>query len=220
MRQQTNHLHRVFLLATVFVLPLPLLPQEMQSKLPTVIYTFEFKGTRPEWFRISVDSSAKAVYLSRDKLEDDPDAALDFKVSEVTREKIFDLTKQANYFEGSFDFTKHKIANTGNKRLAYSDEAKSHETTFVWSENPAIQELSKLFFALGATQQFGKTLNFKRRFDPLGLDADLRRMQELQKEGDLAELSSIAPVLRMIANDPAVLKIARARAKALLDKGE
>jgi hypothetical protein len=59
-------------------------------------------------------------------------------------------------------------------------------------------------------------LQYLRRFDKLGLEEELKGMEN---EGqNLAELQIIAPMLESIANDPAILNIARQRAKRLLAK--
>jgi hypothetical protein len=41
-------------------------------------------------------------------------------------------------------------------------------------------------------------------------------MEEMSKSGGLEEISAIAPILQKIADDPAVIKVVRARAQGLL----
>jgi len=61
-------------------------------------------------------------------------------------------------------------------------------------------------------------LQFLRRFDRLGLEAELKAMEHLAEGQDLHEVQIIAPILENIANDSAVLNIARRRARRLLAK--
>jgi hypothetical protein len=56
------------------------------------------------------------------------------------------------------------------------------------------------------------------RFDKLGLEDELKGMENAAESHNLAELQIIAPTLKSIADDTTVLNIARQRAKKLLAK--
>jgi len=190
--------------------------------IATVTYTFDWPSIQPHHYSIAVDSTGRAAYESltaegtaAQSVEGEP-YNVKFTVSEATRNRIFELAKQLNYFNGNFDFKKHKVAMSGTKTLAFADADKHFQTTYNWSENPAIQELTDLFSGISNTEESGQRLEQLRRFDKLGLNQELQRMEDLSKTHGLAEVQSIAPILQELASDPAIMNIARQRAQRLL----
>jgi hypothetical protein len=190
--------------------------------VPVVTFTFDWPSVQPHHYSISVDSTGSAAYQSRiaqgtasQSIEGDP-YMVKFEVSAPVRSRIFQLARDANYFNGNFEYKKHKIAFSGNKTLAYSDFNQQHETSYNWSENPAIQQLTTIFEGISNTQEAGRRLEQLRRYDKLGLDAELENMEQMEHKHSLLELRSIAPILQEIAADPSVMNVARERAQRLL----
>ncbi|HEY4900909.1 MAG TPA: hypothetical protein VIH91_08845, partial [Terriglobales bacterium] len=66
------------------------------------------------------------------------------------------------------------------------------------------------------TLDYGRKLAFKYRFDKLGLDAELKDLQDMQASHYIEELQAIDPVLQKIADDPNMMHINRVTAKQLL----
>lgn len=207
------------------------------SASPTIVFTLKQPGGHPQEFTVSVHSTGLATYNScnvacpgasqltaaeavsaemANSAGEDP-YWRNFNVSEKTREHIFSLAQSVNYFDGDFDYTKHRIANTGTKTLGYSDGARKTHTTYNWSENQEIQELTNFFLGISATQEGGRRLLFLQRFDKLGLEAELKSLQSLSHENRLAEVEAITPVLQTIIADRAVMHVTRQRAQKLLD---
>lgn len=192
--------------------------------LPSVTFTQAFPRGTPAYFSLRIDSAGHAAYESR-REEGQPGlpelgepSRVEFVVSEATARRVFDLAQSLNYFQGDWDFKKHRIADTGRKTLSYSDSSRSHDTTYNWSENAAIQELTDIFQGISNTQEAGRELEHLRRFDKLGLNNQLERMEEMAKGGWLRELQVIAPVLEKLANDREIMHIARQRAQRLLQR--
>jgi hypothetical protein len=194
--------------------------------VPTVTFTFDWPSVQPHHYSISVDSTGRAAYQSRiaegtaeQSVEGDP-YMVKFEVSQPTRTRIFQLARAANLFNGKFDYTKRKIAFSGTKTLAYSEADKHYETSYNWSENPAIQELTNIFEGISNIEEAGRRLEQLHRYDKLGLDTELKSLEQLQHSHSLVELRLIAPILQQIAGDPAVMNIARERAQRLLKAAE
>jgi hypothetical protein len=215
----------------------PDLNPNRKQEVPVPIVTFEFVWTnaQPAHYAIAVESTGTAAYRSDDTYDKDKTLGdsymTKFVVTEPTRDRIFELAKQANYFKGDFDYTKTRIANTGVKTLTYMEgnlvdnftmpvKGREHQATYNWSQNPAIQQLSQIFQGISSTFELGRRLEFKRRFDKLGLDAELKRAEEMQKNGSLEQVQVIAPVLKDIANDVSVMHVARETAKRILNAAE
>jgi hypothetical protein len=189
---------------------------------PTVTFTFDWAGVEPHRYVISVDSGGNAVYRSwtADPGSEQSSAVdpygLKFAVSGAARDRIFALALQLNYFNGDFEYRKHRVASTGDKTLAYADPDKQYATRYNWSENAGISELTAFFQGMSATIEAGRRLERLYRFERLGLDEELKNLERLASERQATELQLIAPILEQLAQDPAVLNIARQRARHIL----
>jgi hypothetical protein len=204
-------------------------PMASQSSVSaTVSYEVDSANRDPAKYSLTIDGAGHAVYTAADKPDpktspdDDiapaPPYRVEFEVSPPTRERLFSLAQQLNYFAGDYEFRKHKIADTGQKTLRYHDPTRDTSTVFHWSENREIQDISNIFESIALTQALARKIQFMRRFDKLGLDDVLKRMEDLQRQNDLLEIQSIAPTLRLVANDTSLMHVARERAARLLDQ--
>jgi len=190
-----------------------------QAVVPTVSFTFDFPGSDPEHYVISVSEDGSASYDSNGKLS--PESAGDsfhseFTVSQATRARIFDLAKRAHDFEGQIDSKSKNMAFTGTKTLTYKDAQKSTRASYNYSPVPPVRELTALFQALSNTLEFGHRLDYFLRYQKLALDDELKKMEQFSNSSELEEISAVAPVLQKIVDDPAVIKVVRARAQHLL----
>lgn len=195
----------------------------LDAELPAVTFTQAFPRAEPAYFSLRIDSAGHASYESR-REEGEPDQPelgepyrVQFAISQATTHRIFALAESLRYFDGDWDFKKHRIADTGRKTLLYTDSTRSHQTTYNWSENRAVQELTDIFQGISNTQEAAFELDRLRRYDRLGLNQQLERMEDLAKNGWLRELQVIAPLLEKLANDREIMHIARQRAQHLLE---
>jgi hypothetical protein len=195
-------------------------------RVATVRFECFWEAATPQDYVIIARELGSARYLSRNPTRPNqpegaspylPDYQFEFSLSGGNQARIFKLAHQANYFNGDFDYKKHPVANTGTKTLGYADPNRHNETTYNWSENPAIDQLTQLFEGISNTIEHGRRVQYLRRFDKLGLEAELKAMEDLAQSHYLAEIQIIAPTLQSIADDPAVMNIARQRARRLLD---
>jgi len=190
-------------------------------QIPTITFDRLWEAFTPQEVTITLQAGGTAKYLSRNPLKApeagaDPDYTLDFTMSDPNRAKIFLYAKEASYFNGDFSYKKHAVSSTGKKTLTYADQIKHFETSYDYSENKAIQQITDIFAGISNTIEEGRKLQHLRRYDKLGLEAELKGMESAMEGHNLAELQLIAPTLESIANDPAILNIARQRAKRLL----
>lgn len=192
-------------------------PDLKATPAATVVFTLDWPQAKPPHYSITADSTGRATFTAVDDPADPAQPyTREFTLSDAARQKIFAAAKALDYFRGRFDFTKHEIAFTGRKTVAYSDSARRFQTTYNWSENAQLMDLTHLFQGIENTLDFGRKLEHLRRFDRLGLNAELRAMEEAAKDNFLAEVHAIEPVLRQIADDPNVMDLARQRARRLL----
>jgi hypothetical protein len=213
----------VFLL-TLAALALLGLDAPQNPTLPTITFDRIWEAYKPQDVTITVQSTGSAKYLSRnpftppDQTGADPDYMLDFTVSTRNQKRLFRDAREANYFNGDFSYKKHVVASTGKKTLTYSDPVRHFSTTYDYSDNKVIEEITNIFSGISNTIEHGRKLVFLHRFDKLGLEEELKGMESAAEGHNLAEIQIIAPTLKSIADDRTVLNIARQRAKRLLAK--
>jgi hypothetical protein len=231
--------HRLFLLNAILVLTAPMCAQTPDA---TITFKLSWPAAQPSDYSITIHRDGRAEYISEDKSLTPPqernapvesnaeqtvqsqDAASqdtfrkEFTASDALRQKLFPLAQQANFFDGQFDFTKHAIAQTGRKTLSYEDSNRHTSTTYNYSEDLSIQQLTDIFQGIEATIEGGRKLEFDRRFQKLSLDEDLKNLEELCNDGRLQEVQVIAPLLQRLAADRTVLHIAQQRAERILKK--
>ena len=188
--------------------------------LPSVQFSFDWPQGFP-WtkYTIAVQSDGKSHFDGSPhpaNNNDDEPYQQDFAMSDAGRQRIFDLAQKLNYFRGNFDAHIKHIAQTGTKTLQYESPELRGASSYNWSQNPQVQELTRLFQGIATTIDFGRTLAFHYRFDKLGMDQQLKELEDLEAGHELQELEIIAPMLRKIAGDPNLMNISRQSAQRLL----
>jgi hypothetical protein len=191
------------------------------ADLPKITFAFDFPGSQPDHYVITVFSDGRGSYDSDGKLSPESEPSdpvrLDFTISQATFTRMFELAKRAHYFEGDLETKKRGLASTGTKTLTYTDDHNRTQATYNYSPITAVQDLTSLFQNLATTLEFGRRLEFYHHYQKLALDGELKRMEEMEKENNLAELAVVASILQQIATDSSVINSVRARAQRLLD---
>ena len=211
--------HRVPHLLLICLIVAMALPARAQQAA-TVSFTLDFPGSEPDHYAISISSDGHATYDSTGKLRADVQDAdafhLEFAVSQATTSRIFDLAKRAHFFQGNVDSGKKDLASTGTKVLTYKDGERSTQATYNYSSISAVQQLTQMLQNLSTTLEFGRRLEYYHRYQKLGLDEELKRMEDMAKDNELLEVAAVASILQQIASDPSVINADRARAQRLL----
>jgi len=140
----------------------------------------------------------------------------DFIMSDANRRTVAELARKLDAFRGDYDSHLKKIAQTGSKTLEYRSATVQGSTTYNYSQNADVQQLTHLFQGIATTMDYGRRLAFQYRFDKLGMDERLKQLEDLQASHGVEELQIIAPMLRKIWNDPNLMNISRESARRLL----
>lgn len=187
-----------------------------------ISFELDWPQADPSWFSITIAADGTASYRSKEKLaanEQADDAyVLKFIATEDTRNRIFELAKTLKYFHGDFEYRSGNIAKTGKKTLRYLNGPESSETSLNFSTNTAMMDLVGIFQKIATTIELGRLIEFKLRFDKLGLDADLKGLEGLSNRGALLEIQSIEPVLRRTLTDQGTMNISRQRIQRILNQ--
>jgi hypothetical protein len=212
----------VFLLALLICLPLLAQHEGKPPVLPKIHFTFDHPELAIAHYELDIDANGKAHYESRIKGQEkgttEDGMTRDFTLSAETRDRLFALIKAANNLDGTFDYTKHKIAFTGTKTITFTDIDGTHTAKLVWTENPTVTQLTDLLQGVSGTLEEEPVLQRLRKYDPLGLNLELAKMEKMANSGWLRELNLIAPTLKDIASDGNIMGMARKRAERLLQK--
>src|SRR5208282_3881340 len=211
------------------------IPAHSQAEAPAVVtFSLDFPTSQPEHYSIRVQSDGSGRYQSSGRLSADPDETdshdndshnngsfdLDFTLAAGTRQKIFQLAAKAGYFQKDVDSHHKNLAFTGKKTLGYKDERRSGESTYNYSTNPAVQDLTILMQSLSTTLEFGHRLQYDHDYQKLALDEELKGMEELARANQLIGVTAIQPILDQIIADPSVINVTRARAQRLLERAD
>ncbi len=214
-------------LPIIFLLVILLVAAHTQTPTPaeplaTVTFALDFPASQPEHYSIRVQSDGASHYNSSGHLsadsEDTDSFDFDFALLPETREKIFTLAAKAGYFQKDVDSHHKNLAFAGKKTLAYKDAQRSGESTYNYSNNPAVQELTTLMQSLSATLEFGHRLQYDLHYQKLALDEELKHMEDMAHSHDLIESNAIRPILDQLIADPGVMNVTRARAQRLLER--
>ena len=186
---------------------------------PIVVFSQAWPDAMPPYYSVAIDSTGRTTYYSAPKSANSGDPyTTKFTLSPEAQKRVFDLARQLKFFQGNFEYKKSKIAFTGTKTLYFVNGKEEHQTSYNWSDNLAIQQLTKLFQDISETVEIGRVISEKYRFDKLGVDAEMKKLEQASKDDRVAELQAIQPILTRIANDTGMMNITRRRADALLAK--
>lgn len=206
----------ILLMCCLFAVLAPARAADMAS----VSFSLDFPNSSPEHYAIMIQADGQAHYESTGRLSNDSDVRddyqTDFAFSDSTRDLIFKLAKEAHYFSGKVDSGNKKLAFTGSKKLAYSDDQRASSAEYNFSPVPPVQQLTSLFQNVSATLEFGRRITYYHRYQKLALDDELKRMEDQARRGELAELQAVKPVLQKVYDDPSVMNVVRARAQAIM----
>lgn len=199
----------------------PLDPGKPDAPVPQITFELRWRAADPQWYQVSIEPTGPASYQSQPQAQDsdtpsDP-YVLRFIASEATRTRIFAMAKDLNYFQGNFESKNNKIARTGDKTLTYRFGDKVSSTTLNYSDNQEMNRLIDVFQKMSLTFELSRKLDYDLRFDKLGLERDLKSLEQMDKDHNLIELQVIAPTLERITGDTSVMNISRQRARRLLE---
>lgn len=187
---------------------------------PFVRFRFDWSQGFPwQKYSITVQSDGKAHFDGVPHADDSSDSSpyqQDFTMSPANRQKIFELAQKLNYFQGNFNAHLKHVAQTGEKTLQYESPRVAGSTTYNWSQNQAVQQLTSLFTGIAMTIDYGRKLAFQYRYDKLGIDQRLHELEGLEASHEVEDLAIIAPMLSKIASDPDMMNISRESARRLL----
>jgi hypothetical protein len=183
-------------------------PGLAQAASVAVEFSFRPRDLAATPWHIHLDSEGRGTYIA-----ESDSSATHITVSAATLQKVLSAEPVVR---GSLCGTKQKhIAFTGTKTISFKGETPS-SCRFDYSDSTQLMTASSTFQALAETVQVGQRLAREERFDHLGIDADMDRLDEEAKDGRALELQNIATTLRSLVDDERIMERARRKAARLL----
>ncbi len=140
------------------------------------------------------------------------------KLRDVTTAGLFEKVRSTDHLRGGCESKAKNIANTGTKTLSYAGADGTASCVFNFTENKVVSSLTETFLGMAYTLDAGRELQQKQRFDHLGLDREMNALADGVRDGKALEVVNIAPILRSLADDTAVMERVRTRAAKLLEQ--
>lgn len=186
------------------------------AQTPRITFTKQFPGSRPPYFSVSLSRSGALEY--REAADDDRPVKAQMPDADVVR--IFDTADKLGDFQTQLD-SGLKVANTGRKTFTYENGAgKRFETTFNYSSNSDAQQLLQKFEDIAESERAYIDLERTSRFDKLGVNDALARVEELWLHKQLAAPLQFVPLLKQISSHESYMHFVRERAARLKDAFE
>ncbi len=188
-------------------------PAQDAASAPRIIFTKTLKGSAPEYFALTIDSTGSATYDSH-KL-DEPVAPHPLRISAETTAKIFSLARALGNFRGIELESRHKVADMGMKALTYQDAGETNKVQFNYTENRPAQQLDDMLEKISNVEERISSLEYAMKYDHLDLPQILRQIEYGMNENIFLEAQLMIPTLKKIEADPHYLHLAQARAREI-----
>jgi hypothetical protein len=216
----------IYALLAALSLPTPATTQTQPAPAsPSIEFTFARPGLPIAHYTLTLQPNGQGHYRGEQVEPTTPpdpspspqpfDTA--FAISPATTTRIFALSTKLNHFNLPCASHAKNIASTGTKTLRYTaPDTPTTSCTYDYTENKDLQTLTAILQAIAETMDQGRHLEYLHRYDRLGLDQAISALASEASSGQALELTTIAPTLHSIADDPEVLQRVRTRATALL----
>jgi hypothetical protein len=194
------------------------------STVAQIRFTYENPKLQPPQYVITVGVVGNGIFRSApggppptdgqsmpSEVQDRP-----IHISKALRESMFAVARKSKLFTIACDDGAKNIAFQGTKTLAYEGPEGQGSCTYNWSKLSQIEKLTDQFEAIATTLDEGSKLQRQYEHGRLSLDTELELLDQMVREGRAIEVENIAPLLRTIAGDDAVLQRVQRRARALL----
>ncbi|MGH9703826.1 MAG: hypothetical protein ACRD4K_10660 [Candidatus Acidiferrales bacterium] len=181
-----------------------------------ITYRKVFKSSFPEFVEIRIDESGTGTWDIH-QLDEEADRQ-PLQVSSSLAQRVFSLAAQLHYFDKANLDVHRKIANLGEKTFRYEKGGVSHEATFNYTLSTSANQLLYIFEALAIEMEDVSALQRAMKFDRLGVNEAVQRIETDYNRKVILEPEKLLPVLDQLAADSQYLDIARQRARSLAEK--
>jgi len=181
---------------------------------PRLTFSKSFPGSQPAWEEIVVDRNGAGQYKD-DPKDEDP---LKFQLTSDEAAQMFSLADRMDHFAHPLE-SRLKVANMGMKTFRYdADGATPGQVQFNYTEDLDGKALADWFERIGETERGLIQLENAVRFDKLGAQAAILKIEIIWNQKRLVGPEQFLPMLDRVAKNESFLHIARDRAGELADQ--
>jgi hypothetical protein len=179
---------------------------------PRVVFTKSFPGSKPAFVEITVEKSGDSQY--RDAPDDDNPLKFHIRPGDVAA--IFDLSEKLQHFSKPLE-ANVKVAFMGKKTFRYEGDGDPKEASFNYSDVEDAKSLLDWFERIGETERALIELERTVRFDKLGVQDAILRIEVVRNQKRLVAEEQFLPLLDRVTKSEAYIHLARSRAAALAE---
>jgi hypothetical protein len=179
---------------------------------PRLSYSKSFPGSTPPWVEITIEKTGAGLY-KEDPKDEDP---MKFQLSAAELSQIFGLADKLDHFSRPLE-SGLKVANMGMKTFRYEADGRSREVKFNYSEDLDARALNDCFERIAETERSLIELEKSVRFDKLGIQQAILRIEILRDEKRLVAPEQFLPMLDRVVKNESFLHMARDRAAGLAE---
>jgi len=179
-----------------------------------IIFQMDFPGQVTPHYKITLAEDGRGTYEAGAE-EGEARQPVAFSIGAKDAAAWFLLARDLKYFRGEFAANR-KVAFTGTKSFRYVGADTDGQTSFIYTENKKLEELTSHAQALALTLQLGQALLSDRRFNRMAVDRDMVGLKEALRSHTAAYPQAIAPVLAVLVDDEKVVAPVRRDASAIL----
>ena len=177
-----------------------------------VVYSKSFPGSVPPFVEITIDKTGAALY-KEDAKDEEP---VKFQLAASDTSQIFALADKLDHFSRPLE-SGLKVANMGTKTFRYEGDGRPGEVKFNYSEDVDARSLADWFERIAETERSYIELERSVRFDKLGAQNAILRIEILRDQKRLVAQEQFLPLLDRVVKNESFLHIARDRAAGLAE---
>ena len=179
---------------------------------PRLSYSKAFPGSTPAWLEITIEKTGAGEY-KEDPKDEEP---LKFQLTSAEAGQMFALADKLDHFSRPLE-AGLKVANMGMKTFHYEADGHSGEVKFNYSEDMDARNLTDWFERVAETERSLIELETSVRFDKLGVQQAILRIEILRDQKRLVAPDQFLPLLDRVIKNESFLHIARDRAAGLAE---
>ncbi|MEZ5351505.1 MAG: hypothetical protein R2762_02625 [Bryobacteraceae bacterium] len=179
---------------------------------PRIVFMKSFPGSVPAWVEIALERDGKAVYK---EAPDDPQP-LPFQIRKDEVDQVFALADKMEHFKRPLE-SGLPVAKMGEKTFRWEDGAAKQEVKYNYSQDLDAQALQQWFEKMTETEQHFIAVERAVKFDKLGTNKALLRMQAAMERDRLVGLEQFLPLLERVTKNASYLHMDQERAATLID---
>ncbi len=177
---------------------------------PRIVYTKSFPGSTPAFVSITVERDGRVIY----KEAVDDENPIKLQLAPADADAIFATVEKLDRFKRPLEGGL-KVANMGAKTFRFEQGREVHETKFNYTVDQDGALLADWFERVIETEQLFINLERAVRFDKLGVNQALLRLETWWDRKRIVAERQFLPLLDRVRKNESYLHMARERAEVL-----